>query len=605
MIYWNRTYKGKKINSSRKVVKSANDYGWVVENDEASDALDMFVDVYGEEEALEALSKAMGKAELDDILDYLARTYDITEEVEDVDTWDKFDLMKEIFGTEELLNNISGSIGTESLAENLAFIFRQYDFREWKNDEIDSSKKSIKSVNEHPGYMKITDKNELKKQLDAGVTVYAKSTGPFGEDEGAAVIAFGDISDADIAGQIVLDDETYEEYGESSAYINDWAGTEVIVLDQTIGQNSSNYYMLDGSNDISDFDLYVSDDEFVTSSKKIRSFKGSSKNNSTLNFYKNLVKSVLSNRVSEDFAIRSIAQRNDCGTGYAKNIFNNYMNRYKDELIKSDAEILDIQKDFNVDGDLNSWAEDYMPGSGKANTKGGELVRAAQRILTEYYNNGNMIGRGYGNETVNPAARYIVEKTSFEGNDEIKDMLNHVVQMDDNEYNSWLKRFEKDFEDWLRGNEQLFAEANDDDIADYSEDDDRAFILNEFYIEDSGGNQYFFKNQNDEFVCDVVQFANPPIYNEEDIFEDGDELSSDIDKTEDYGLVEKDGVSYDWEASGTKDDNGNYSEWKIVRVSIADQDFEVGDVFNVEDAENYSIFDINGNELKSDDLMKI
>lgn len=469
-----------KVNSSRKPVKSANNYGWVVENDEASDALDMFVDVYGEEEALEALSKAMGKAELDDVLDYLARTYDITEEVEDVDTWDKFDLMKEILGTEELLNNISGSIGTESLAENLAFIFRQYDFRERKNDKIDSSKKSIKS-------------------------------------------------------------------------------------------------------------------------SKVKS----SKNNSTVNFYKNLVKSVLSNRVSEDFAIRSIAQRNDCGTGYAKNIFNNYMNKYKDELIKSDVEIADIQKEFDVDGNLNSWAEDYMPGSGKANTKGGELVRAAQRILTEYYNNGNMIGRGYGNETVNPAARYIVEKTSFEGNDEIKDMLNHIVQMDDNEYDSWLKRFEKDFEDWLRSNEQLFAEANDDDIADYSEDDDRAFILNEFYIEDSSGNQYFFKNQNDEFICDVVQFANPPIYNEEDIFEDGDELSSDIDKTEDYGLVEKDGVSYDWEASGTKDDNGNYSEWKIVRVSIADQDFEVGDVFDIEDAENYAIFDINGNELKSDDLIKI
>ena len=47
-------------------------------------------------------------------------------------------------------------------------------------------------------------------------------------------------------------------------------------------------------------------------------------------------------------------------------------------------------KEFDVDGDLNSWAEDYMPGSGKANTKGGELVRAAQRILDEYYSNGNM-----------------------------------------------------------------------------------------------------------------------------------------------------------------------------------------------------------------------
>ncbi len=339
-------------------------------------------------------------------------------------------------------------------------------------------------------------------------------------------------------------------------------------------------------------------------------YKGNKLNSSRkpiadVNFYKNVVRSVLSNRRSEESAIRSIALRNKCNEGYAKNIFNNYMNKYKDELIKSDVEIADIQKEFDVDGDLNSWAEDYMPGSGKANTKGGELVRAAQRILDEYYSNGNMIGRGYGNEMVNPAARYIIEKTSFEGNDEIKDMLEHVVQMDDNEYNSWLKRFEKDFEDYLRENEELFSEANDDDIADYVEDDDRAFFLNEFYIEDSSGNQYFFKNENDEFVCEAVQFANPPLYEEDDVFEEGDELSSEIDKTEDYGLIEKDGVSYDWEASGLKDDDGNYSEWKIIRVSIGDQEFEVGDVFDVEDAENYSVFDMNANEVKAEDFYRI
>ena len=454
------------------------------------------------------------------------------------------------------------------------------------------SSRVIKSSNEYPGYTKITDEGELKKQLDAGVTVYAKNTGPFGEDVGATVVAFGDVGDADVSGYIHYD-------GDMTEFVEEFDGIKAIVLDENIGQSYENFYMLDGSHEISDFDLYVSDDEYIVSSKN------RVKPVADVNFYKTVVRSVLSNRRSEESAVRSIALRNKCNIGYAKNIFNNYMNKYKDELIKSDAEIADIHKDFNVDGDLNSWAEDYMPGSGKANTKGGELVRAAQRILDEYYSNGNMIGRGYGNETVNPAARYIIEKTSFEGNDEIKDMLEHVVQMDDNEYNSWLKRFEKDFEDYLRENEELFSEANDDDIADYVEDDDKAFFLNEFYIEDSSGNQYFFKNENDEFVCEAVQFANSPLYEEEDVFEEGDELSSEIDKTEDYGLIEKDGVSYDWEASGLKDDNGNYSEWKIVRVSIADQEFEVGDVFDVEDAENYSIFDMNANEVKAEDFYRI
>ena len=324
-----------------------------------------------------------------------------------------------------------------------------------------------------------------------------------------------------------------------------------------------------------------------------------------INYYKQLVKSVLSNRMTEDEALKKIAVRNNCNKKYAESILNNWMDKYKEQFIKSDAEIADIMKEFDVDGDLNSWAEDYMPGSGKANTKGGELVRAAQRILTEYYDNGNMIGRGLGNETVNPAARYIVEKTNFDGNGEIEDMLNHLVQMDDNEYNSWCKRFEVDFADWLRSKGDLFEQPNEDDISDYAEDTDKEFFINKFYVEDSFGNQYWFDKEEDEFVCTEIQFAEDSTYSEDDVLKDGDEFTSEIDKTEDYGTFEKDGFIYDWEASGTQDENGNYSEWKIVRVTISDQLFENDDTFDFDKVDDYNIFDINGNELKENDLLSL
>jgi hypothetical protein len=142
-------------------------------------------------------------------------------------------------------------------------------------------------------------------------------------------------------------------------------------------------------------------------------------------------------------------------------------------------------------------------------------------------------------------------------------------------------------------------------MADYAEDDDREVVLNKFYVEDSSGNQYFFRNDDDKFVCTEVEFAQDPIYYENDTFTDGDELSSDIDKTEDYGLVEKDGFSYDWEAVGNTDDSGNYSEWRVVRVSIADQLFEVDDVLDIEDMENYSVFDVNGNKIEEKDFMAL
>lgn len=342
----------------------------------------------------------------------------------------------------------------------------------------------------------------------------------------------------------------------------------------------------------------------MTSSKKpIKSSHKAIK--SSHDFSKDIVRSILSNRMSEEQAVRKIALKNNCNVGYAKQILNRWMNENTEKLIKSDAEIADIQKEFNVDGDLNSWADEYMPGSGKANTKGGELVRAAQRILNEYYENGNMIGRGYGNETVNPAARYIVEKTSFEGNGEIQDMLDHVVQMEDSEYNSWCVRFENDFADYLRDKGDLFAEPNDDDIANYAEPDDIEFFLNNFYVEDEKGNKYLFELKDEDWVCKDIYFATEPVYYDEEFVSEGDELSSEFSKTDDYGSFEKDGFTYDWEASGVADENGNYDEWKVVRVTITDQPFEKDDVFDMNDIENYKVFDNNGNALTAEDFSRI
>lgn len=333
----------------------------------------------------------------------------------------------------------------------------------------------------------------------------------------------------------------------------------------------------------------------ITSSKKL----------SNSNFSTSIVKAVLSNRMTQEEAVTQIASRNDCNRGYARQILSRWINEKAEKLIKSDAELQDIQKPFNVDGDLNSWAEDYMPGSGKANTKGGELVRAAQRILNEYYKSGNMIGRGFGNETVNPAARYIIEKTDFSGNDEIEDMLNHDVQMDDSEYNSWLKRFESDFTDWLRDKEDLFSTPNDDDIADYIEDSDVEYFLKKFHAEDSFGNQYVFEDKDSEFECTEVILANENSYQEGDTFSESDDLASEVDHTEEYGTFEKDGVSYDWEASGSSDENGNYSSWKIVRATIENQPYEVGDLLNMDDFEKLKFYDENGNEITYDDLMRV
>lgn len=53
--------------------------------------------------------------------------------------------------------------------------------------------------------------------------------------------------------------------------------------------------------------------------------------------------------------------------------------------------------------------DELVPSSGKADTEAGEIVRAYNRIAYRYYNDGDKLGIGYGNETCNAAGRYLLK----------------------------------------------------------------------------------------------------------------------------------------------------------------------------------------------------
>lgn len=59
---------------------------------------------------------------------------------------------------------------------------------------------------------------------------------------------------------------------------------------------------------------------------------------------------------------------------------------------------------------INEKFERLVPATGKADTVAGEIVRAMCRIGYRWYNDGDMIGQGYGKETCNPAARFLGAK---------------------------------------------------------------------------------------------------------------------------------------------------------------------------------------------------
>ncbi len=66
---------------------------------------------------------------------------------------------------------------------------------------------------------------------------------------------------------------------------------------------------------------------------------------------------------------------------------------------------------------FNSLFEELVPMSGKADSLAGEIARAVGRIGYRWLNDGDQIGIGYGKETCNPAARFLIAKLPRETGD--------------------------------------------------------------------------------------------------------------------------------------------------------------------------------------------
>jgi hypothetical protein len=155
---------GKKVvKSSQKPIKSAVDGGWRVDSSDVPEALDLFVEYVGEETALEEIARAMGTDVLEDNIDYVAQQWGIAEDIEGLDAWDAYEKAKEIMGISELFTNLTQAAGYDELAEDLAFIFRMYDFREW--DSVTSSRKSIKSRYQTTPEGKLFDVDDYLKKM--------------------------------------------------------------------------------------------------------------------------------------------------------------------------------------------------------------------------------------------------------------------------------------------------------------------------------------------------------------------------------------------------------------------------------------------------------
>ena len=114
---------------------------------------------------------------------------------------------------------------------------------------------------------------------------------------------------------------------------------------------------------------------------------------------------------------------------------------------------------------FDSLFDKYVHNWGKADTVGGEIVRAFCRVNYRWFNDGDYAGYGYGMETAGPACTYLI------GIPELEDAVENILNIVDSEesYEKALLVLGNDVADYLENNPHLFTEKNDDDYQDCDE----------------------------------------------------------------------------------------------------------------------------------------
>ena len=122
----------------------------------------------------------------------------------------------------------------------------------------------------------------------------------------------------------------------------------------------------------------------------------------------------------------------------------------------------------NPEKRLEDLFDQLVPPSGKADTVVGEIVRAAMRIGYRSFNDGDHIGVGYGRETCNPAARYLMERAGDVVEQIIADEL--WGETDSQRYDAALAEMNCAVVEYLDEHPELTSTPNNEDMWDYRDD---------------------------------------------------------------------------------------------------------------------------------------
>jgi len=121
---------------------------------------------------------------------------------------------------------------------------------------------------------------------------------------------------------------------------------------------------------------------------------------------------------------------------------------------------------------MNELFEELVPLSGKAESKAGEIVRAASRIGYRWFNDGDMVNHGYGKETCNAAARFLMNNCNY-SIEKVLWLMGRDGYISDDDYQDLLEELCEEVIQFVDENPNL-REVETEDMYDwFNEDEDR------------------------------------------------------------------------------------------------------------------------------------
>ena len=130
----------------------------------------------------------------------------------------------------------------------------------------------------------------------------------------------------------------------------------------------------------------------------------------------------------------------------------------------------DLMKEF-VGGTLekrnNVLFDKLVPGSGNSDTIEGEMLRAINRIVYRYYNDGDFFYKGYGAETAGPAHSFLTNSREipFEIQMTLTSIFNKIMKGSGDEeqiYERGIKMALEQIIDYIEGKDGNYTESNED-----------------------------------------------------------------------------------------------------------------------------------------------